>query len=297
MPQRHSPLPRSLVELLATVVAVVALLAATVSVASSSQPERVTPLAQAHAHNDYEQGRPLLDALEQGFTSVEADVWLMGGELLVAHDRDDVVPGATLETLYLEPLAERVRANGGRVHPGWDHSFQLLIDVKSDAERTYAALDKLLRRYDGMMTMFSRHGVEKGAVTATISGNRDRDRMARQTVRFAAYDGRLSDLGSEAPASLVPLISDSWTETFTWQGEGPMPRSERRRLHHLVAEAHADGRRVRFWATSDLAAPAQRRVWRAALDAGVDYLESDHLTDLRRLLLDEDATPSRPLVG
>lgn len=297
MPQRRSLLSRSLVELLATVGAVVGLLTASVSVASSSQPERVTPLAQAHAHNDYEHGRPLLDALDEGFTSVEADVWLMGGELLVAHDRGDVVPGATLENLYLQPLAERVRANGGRVHPGWDGSLQLLIDVKSDAGRTYAALDKLLRRYGGMMTMFSRHGIEEGAVTATISGNRDRDAMERQKVRYAAYDGRLTDLGSDAPASLVPLISDSWTETFSWHGEGAMPRSERRRLHDIVADAHAEGRRVRFWATSDLAAPAQRRVWQAALDAGVDYLESDHLSDLRRVLLDQHAAPSPPLVG
>ena len=32
------------------------------------------PLTQAHAHNDYEHDRLLLDALEHGFTSVEADV-------------------------------------------------------------------------------------------------------------------------------------------------------------------------------------------------------------------------------
>jgi len=63
-----------------------------------------TPLARAHAHNDYLHPRPLLDALDHGFTSVEADVWIVNGALLVAHDQRDVMPERTLRALYLEPL-------------------------------------------------------------------------------------------------------------------------------------------------------------------------------------------------
>ena len=69
--------------------------------ATATKPAPVVvgqPLAQAHAHNDYEHDRPLFDALEHGFTSVEADVWLVDGELLVAHDLEDVKAGVTLET-------------------------------------------------------------------------------------------------------------------------------------------------------------------------------------------------------
>ena len=44
------------------------------------------PLGRAHAHNDYEHTRPLLDALDCGFGSIEADVHLVDGRLLVAHD-------------------------------------------------------------------------------------------------------------------------------------------------------------------------------------------------------------------
>src|SRR6478672_12695010 len=74
------------------------------------------PLKNAHAHNDYEHTRPLFDALDQGFCSVEADIYLIDGQLLVAHDRKDVKPDRTLESLYLDPLRERVKANGGRVY-------------------------------------------------------------------------------------------------------------------------------------------------------------------------------------
>ena len=50
----------------------------------------MTPLTNAHAHNDYEHTRPLFDALDQGFNSVEADVFLVDGKLLVGHTAFDL---------------------------------------------------------------------------------------------------------------------------------------------------------------------------------------------------------------
>src|SRR2546430_8556980 len=109
------------------------------------------PLRHAHAHNDYEHARPLFDALEQGFCSVEADIYLVNGQLLVAHDRDKVSPARTLEALYLDPLRERVKKNGGKVFPNGP-DVTLLVDVKSDAEETYAVLRKVLESYTGILT-------------------------------------------------------------------------------------------------------------------------------------------------
>ena len=259
-------------------------------------PAGPTPLAQAHAHNDYEHARPLFDALDHGFTSVEADVWLVDGKLLVAHDRDKVSPDRTLESLYLQPLFERVRANKGTVYPDWPQTFHLLIDVKSDATPTYQAIDAALRPYDGMLTQFSPGGVRGGAITATISGNRDLPQMAAQPVRHAGYDGRLTDLGTPASADLIPLISDNWSKTFTWQGVGPMPAAERDNLRRIVATAHEHGQRVRFWATPDDPGPARENVWREELAAGVDLFNTDHLPDLEQFLLSNSSAPSTPAV-
>src|SRR5438132_815946 len=89
----------------------------------------VVPLRQAHAHNDYEHKRPLQDALDHGFCSVEADVFLVDGAMLVGHDQKDLRPERTLEKLYLTPLRERVRANSGRVYRNGPTVY-LLIDVK-----------------------------------------------------------------------------------------------------------------------------------------------------------------------
>src|SRR5689334_9637589 len=110
---------------------------------AAQEEKSLTPLPRAHAHNDYEHKRPLLDALEQGFCSVEADVYLVGQELLVAHTSRDLKPERTLEKLYLAPLKERVRANGGRVYREGP-AFYLMIDVKTDAKATYAAVNKVL---------------------------------------------------------------------------------------------------------------------------------------------------------
>src|SRR4051812_6365807 len=83
---------------------------------SAGEPKPVQPLTHAHAHNDYEHARPLFDALDHGFCSVEADIWLVDGALLVAHDKKDLKPARTLQSLYLDPLRERTKANGGRVY-------------------------------------------------------------------------------------------------------------------------------------------------------------------------------------
>ncbi|MFM9079001.1 MAG: hypothetical protein ACKOTE_02495, partial [Opitutaceae bacterium] len=114
-------------------------------------PNPASPVA--HAHNDYEHARPLHDALARGFGSVEADIWLVDGALLVAHDRKALRPERTLQALYLDPLRERARTLGGRVQPGRD-GFTLLVDVKSAAGPTYAALHTVLAGYAELLTEF-----------------------------------------------------------------------------------------------------------------------------------------------
>ncbi|WP_306320253.1 MULTISPECIES: phosphatidylinositol-specific phospholipase C/glycerophosphodiester phosphodiesterase family protein [unclassified Streptomyces] len=252
------------------------------------------PLRRAHAHNDYEHPRPLFDALDQRFNSVEADIYLVNGDLLVAHDPVDLDPSRTLTSLYLDPLAALVRANHGSVYRGWRTPLQLLVDIKTDGAATYQELDRQLRRYGHLFTTYSRGRVHKGAVTAVVSGDRAaRAPMEAQTVRSAFYDGRLTDLGSAAPASFIPLISDNWANNFTWLGSGPMPAAERARLRGIVGAAHKRGQRVRFWATPDVAGPERDAVWAELVAADVDHLNTDDLAGLRAFLETHDGTRDR----
>ncbi|MGP4092371.1 hypothetical protein ACTWQJ_49625, partial [Streptomyces sp. KR55] len=160
------------------------------AIASEAKKHGPRPLWRAHAHNDYEHPRPLLDALDHRFGSVEADIYLVGDQLLVAHDPEDLDPARTLESLYLDTLAARVKANHGRVYRGHRGSLQLLIDIKTEGASTYLELDRHLRRYKHLFTTYAHGRVLPGPVTAVISGDRAaRVPMAAQTVRRAFYDG------------------------------------------------------------------------------------------------------------
>jgi hypothetical protein len=250
----------------------------------SPQPREVTPLLHAHAHNDYLHSRPLLDALDHGFTSVEADVFLVGDKLCVAHEPNAVRPERTLQSLYLEPLRQRVQANSGQVYRAGPR-FLLLIDLKTAAEPTYQRLHDILTPYGDMLTRFDGQGRRDGAITVIVSGNRPLELMRSQPVRYAGYDGRLTELDSDAPATLIPMLSDLWGRHFTWGGEGAMPAEERQKLSEVVQKAHATGRFVRFWATPDTPSPARAAVWRELLAAGVDLVNTDDLQGLQEFLL------------
>jgi hypothetical protein len=239
----------------------------------------ISPLPNAHAHNDYEHARPLFDALDQGFCSVEADVFLVEGRLLVAHDRAKVQTERTLEALYLDPLRDRARANGGRIYPNGPEFF-LLIDFKTEAETTWPALRAVLDRYAGMLTTFTTNATRPGAVTVIISGNSPRAGLAAEPVRPAALDGRLADLNAGSDRHLVPWVSENWSRVFEWRGTVEMPDAQRAKLREIAAKAHQQGRRVRFWG-----APDREPLWREQVAAGVDLINTDNLAGLRQFLL------------
>lgn len=269
-------LPRVLAPLLRLSLRSAAALFAALAPAHAAEP---APLLHAHAHNDYEHPRPLHDALDQGFGSIEADIYLVEGRLLVAHNLKDVKPGRTLEALYLDPLRARVQENAGRVYRGGP-TITLLIDVKTEAVATYAALHAVLGNYAAMLTAFRDGVATPGAITVVLSGNRARAEISAQSLRYVALDGRMDDLVANPPAALVPWVSDNWTKIFTWKWTGPMPDADRTKLRALVAQAHAQGRRIRFWNTPDTP-----EAWRLLRDADVDLINTDHLVALREFFL------------
>jgi Glycerophosphoryl diester phosphodiesterase family len=247
---------------------------------AGAQPGPV-PLTRVHAHNDYEHPRPLLDALDHGFCSVEADVYLVKGKLLVAHERFAVRPGRTLQALYLDPLRERVQSNGGCVFPHGPE-FTLLVDFKENWRILYPALRDCLRGYTNMLSCFHDGMKETNAITVIISGNRSPHMFDGERVRYAALDGDVPDLDSGQPATLIPWISSNWYRHFKWNGAGPMPPAERSKLRELVARAHQQGRRVRFWG-----APDRPAFWRELYDDGVDLLNTDDLAGAQKFLLSQ----------
>ncbi len=241
----------------------------------------VVPLPNAHAHNDYEQSRPLWDALDQGFTSVEADVYLINDTLFVAHERPTFNnPAHTLENLYLKPLVERIAQNGNQVYGGYKGPVYLMIDFKTEAESTYKALDKLLQNYRALLTSYKGNTPKAGAVTLFISGNRPIETLKKSKERLASLDGRPADLGKKLSAQLMPVVSDNYANHLSWRGKGEMPDEQFQKLSQLVKKVHAEGKKLRLWAC-----PEDPVVWKKLREAGADFLSTDQLELVKEFLL------------
>src|SRR5690349_14294494 len=103
--------------------------------------------ANAHSHNDYEQKTPFWAAGQSGFGSIEADIFLEKGELIVAHDAKQVQLGRTLDSMYLVPLQECLKINKGNVYVDSKKILQLMIDVKTEALPTLSKLVEKLKGY------------------------------------------------------------------------------------------------------------------------------------------------------
>jgi len=226
----------------------------------------------------------LFDALDHGLCSVEADIYLVDGQLLVAHNRSQVKPDRTLQSLYLDPLRERVKKNGGRVYPNGPE-VALLIDIKTDWHTIYPVLREVLKKYADILSSFEGDEKKTNAITAILSGSRSLDMFKGETVRYAAYDGLLSDLDSDASPNLIPWISDNWGASFRWPGHGEMSPADKVKLKEIVTKAHQKGRQVRFWG-----APDQPVFWREMLANGVDLINTDDLEGVQKFFTEKSVT-------
>lgn len=239
------------------------------------------PLAQrnslTHSHNDYEQNRPLFDALDQHFASVEADIYLDGAELSVSHNGTNAK--GTLEKLYLDPLQALVRQKGS-VH-GDGKPFYLWIDLKQGERALINALHQRLMLYP-MLTEFTDTTMTERAVTVILTG--DEDNKKRYVDSFATrYATRDSNdfRSSDAKASNRWLwYAVSYHDYFNWNGWDEIPIDQQNLMFFLVREVHATGRRLRIFDSPDY-----DTFWNEAMRAGVDMVGTDDVRGLREYVI------------
>lgn len=231
------------------------------------------PHPQAHAHNDYEHTHPLFDALRFGFTSVEADVHLKNGKLLVSHNR----PGKDAKTLqahYLAPLDSLLRKNQGVIYPGYQGVFYLMIDCKTEAVATYMAVRKAVSEFQTL-----RCGGASCAVKIFLSGNRAVEIMRNEGYQGIALDGRPDDVGKGFSPELMPVISDNYKNWCEWGGQGEPKPGDLDRIRALAEKVHTEGKKLRLWAIPD-----NEQTWATLLEAGVDFINTDRLKELDEFL-------------
>ena len=105
----------------------------------------------AHSHNDYENPIPFFTAYENNFGSIESDIFYFNDSLFVGHVFGDIAKKRTLQSLYLDPLNNKIKINNGFPYMDSTRTLQLLIDIKTDPERTIGKLVNLLNTYPAII--------------------------------------------------------------------------------------------------------------------------------------------------
>lgn len=218
-----------------------------------------------HSHNDYAQQRPFWGAYEAGADSIEADVFLEGGELIVAHSRRSLKPENTLRRLYLEPLRTVFKRNGGRVRAD-GKPLQLLIDLKN-GKPAFDALVALIER-EGFRACFD-ICKNPSAARLTMTGDHSRIDFSASPayVFFDVPSNRKLDAGQY---KRVCLVSDCARVYTRWRS-GAMAEDDKKKIRAAAARAHAKGAQYRLWGFPDHA-----EAWRLSRELGLDYINTDH---------------------
>ena len=233
-----------------------------------------------HAHNDYENKIPLLEAIENGFISVEVDVHLIDDNLYISHDLpQELSPELTLETLYLDPLKDHVKRNNGRVYPDYPGVFYLMIDFKSAAKPSYDKLKEILIKYRSILTIIENGVEQEGPVKIFISGNRPINAILQDEPKLAGIDGRPHDLMKNIPVSIMPVVSDNYFNVLSWNGTGEVNNDEVEKLKSLVHNTHAQNKKLRLWASPD-----NPDVWKFLLGNGLDLINTDDLQGFKQFI-------------
>lgn len=237
---------------------------------SLSFGQTITPYttAQAHSHNDYEQLTPFVAAYKQQFGSIEADLFLVNDSLYAAHNREDIKPQRTFSNLYLNPILQEIRNNGGQIYAQKDLTLQLLIDLKTPADETLAALVKVLKPHEAILA-------PKGPVKIVVSGNTPSPEAFVKYPPFIFFDGRPEVPYTPQQLTRIGLISQAFQKYSRWNGEGDLPEKDKKALSRVIDQVHKQDKKIRFWATPD-----NINTWKTMMNLKVDYLNTDKVVQM-----------------
>lgn len=224
------------------------------------------PPVLIHSHNDYAQRVPFYQAYAQQVSSIEADVFLHDGQLLVGHDVEDLRADMTFEALYVEPIVTLFARNGGRAFRDSDQTLQLMVELKSETDPTLRAVAALLGRWPEVFDPEVNPAAVRVAVTGRVPAPEAFDRYPR----FLGFDGAWDADYTPEQLERIALISTNFRDFSQWNGKGTIIPDEKERLEQVIDRAHEQGKPVRFWN-----APEGTTVYYTFYDMGIDYINTD----------------------
>lgn len=232
-----------------------------------------SPAQLIHAHNDYQKPKPLTTALRHKAFSIEADIFLSGNRILVAHDKKELATGKPLDSLYLHPIIELFRRHKGTISEDRNYAPVLMIDIKENGEAVIAQLMKLV---SANRSVFDRT-VNAKAAQLVISGDRGPLSKWNSYPAYIFFDGRPNEIYDSATLQRVAFISDSYLKYVS-------PNGSTSRIESLVKKVHAMGMLLRLWASPD-----NPDSWKLQQQLGIDIINTDKVEECTSYFLKDKA--------
>lgn len=220
-----------------------------------------------HSHNDYARCVPFYQAYAQHAASIEVDLFLHDGQLLVGHDEEELSAGLSFEKLYVEPLVGLFARNGGRAWRDSDETLQLMIELKSETDPTLRAVTALLDRWPEVFDVAR----NPQAVRIAVTGRVPAPEHFCDYAPYVRFDGAWDADYTPDQLERVALVSANFRDFSQWNGKGSIIPSELARLCKVIDRAHAWGKPVRFWN-----APEGTTTYYTFYNLGIDYINTDH---------------------
>lgn len=169
-----------------------------------------------HSHNDYARRAPFWQAYSQQAYSIEADLFLHDGQLLVGHEVEDLTLDMSFERLYVEPLRTLFARNGGRAYKDSDRRLQLMVELKSETEPTLRAVAELLGRTPEVFDPATNPEAVRVVVTGRVPAPAD----FAEYPRWISFDGVWDGAYTPEQLERVALVSADFRDFSQWNGKG-----------------------------------------------------------------------------
>ena len=232
------------------------------------QAPRDYTVADAHSHNDYKNSIPFYRAYNDGFGSIEADVYAVNGRLLVAHEESEITPARSLKAMYINPLVTNLKKDKAR-------RLRLLIEIKKDYTITLPLVLKELRP----LRKYFSYPSHPGKLTITMTGAVPPGPVMLQYPGWLNFDvGHLKGYTTEQLKKIELVSADFW-EYSKWNGRSELKAPDVKRLKGIIDSAHAAGKKVRFYGTPDTPL-----CWKTMIKLNTDVINTDHLDELAEFL-------------
>lgn len=231
---------------------------------------------KVHSHNDYLQAQTFDLAYQNQVYEIEADVFEVNGELIVAHSKEEINPKNTLKRIYLDRIDSLFNLYKGKISADRKYTFSLMIDFKTPFETTFPVLKKQIEEYQDV---FNRNK-NNLAVQIVISGNRPAESTFHLYPDWTYFDGLSTVVYDKKDLKKVTMISDNFKTYSEWNGVGIMPEAEKTCLKNMITSNKKSGKPVRLWG-----APDTPQAWATLQELGAEIVNTDQIVQCKTFLI------------